>query len=636
MVWGGIVWTLMGCSESPITPAADSDSTSSGIDITSSDTDTSSTSGDSLDTGDGTSDTGNPSDDTSTAILLEPPVLGLSFSQIKQFDFSWSAVPEADHYRLFERADPGAPFVQLGGDILSESTSITMPLHFRAPASYKLQACNDDGCSESAVVDVVDSLAQAVGYFKASNPDEKDEFGGSVALSDDGTTLAVGAAWEDSGAIGIDGDQSSNSVGISGAVYVFVRSGSSWSQQAYVKPSNTGAADQFGCSVALSSNGDTLAVGACMEDSSGMGVDGIQTDDSAPGAGAVYVFARNAGVWSQQAYVKASNTGLGDAFGQSVSLSDDGDTLAVGAYHEDSGSTGIDGLQADNSNPDSGAVYVFVRKAGVWSQHAYIKASNTDSLDHFGYSVALSGNGDTLAVGAYNEDSSETGIGGKQTDDGASAAGAVYVFVRSGGKLWSQQAYIKASNTDAFDWFGIDVALSGDGDTLAVGAYLESSTATGIDGIQTDNAADGAGAAYVFVREDGIWSQQAYVKASNTGEDDGFGSSLALSGDGNVLAIGAQGEDSKAVGVEGDQLAGYVEGAGAVYVFVREGGVWSQRAYVKSSNTATYNYFGEVALADDGETLAVGAYGERSVGVGVGGKQGQSGGAHRVGAVYLY
>ena len=120
-------------------------------------------------------------------------MLELSFSQIKQFDFSWSAVPGADHYRLFERADPGAPFVQLGGDILADSTSITMPLHFRARASYKLQACNDDGCTESAIVDVVDSLAQAVGYFKASNPDEKDEFGGSVALSAEGILANPGA-----------------------------------------------------------------------------------------------------------------------------------------------------------------------------------------------------------------------------------------------------------------------------------------------------------------------------------------------------------------------------------------------------------------------------------------------------------
>jgi hypothetical protein len=112
--------------------------------------------------------------------------------------------------------------------------------------------------------------------------------------------------------------------------------------------------------------------------------------------------------------------------------------------------------------------------------------------------VSLSGDGDTLAVGAYAEDSTATVIDGDQSNNGASGAGAAYVFVCGDDGTWSQQAYIKASNTDAGDGFGFSVSLSGDGDTLVVGAPGESSSATGIHGDQSNNDASGAGAAYVF------------------------------------------------------------------------------------------------------------------------------------------
>ena len=125
--------------------------------------------------------------------------------------------------------------------------------------------------------------------------------------------------------------------------------------------------------------------------------------------------------------------------------------------------------------------------------------------------------GDTVVVGALWEDSSATGVNGNQSDNSAADAGAAYVFVRSG-TTWSQQAYLKASNTGAGDYFGCSVAVSGD--TVVVGAYGEDSSATGVNGNQSDNSATDAGAAYVFVRSGTTWSQQAYLKASNTGADD--------------------------------------------------------------------------------------------------------------------
>jgi trimeric autotransporter adhesin len=189
-----------------------------------------------------------------------------------------------------------------------------------------------------------------------------------------------------------------------------------------LKASNTGVDDYFGDSVALS--GDTLAVGASGEGSAAQGVGGDQANNTASDSGAVYVFQRSGTTWLQEAYLKASNTGAGDLFGTSVALS--GDTLAVGAFREDSGARGVGGDQDDNSASDSGAVYVFRRSGTVWQQEAYIKASNTGADDYFGYSVALSG--DTLAVGAPYEDSAAQGVGGDQTDNTASDSGAVYIF----------------------------------------------------------------------------------------------------------------------------------------------------------------------------------------------------------------
>src|SRR5262249_1041485 len=152
----------------------------------------------------------------------------------------------------------------------------------------------------------------------------------------------------------------------------------------------------------------------------------------------------------------------------------------------------------------------------------------------------------------------------------------VYVFVRSGA-AWAQQAYLKASNTDASDFFGFALAMSGD--TLVVGAPYEASAATGVQGNQNDNSVTYAGAVYVFVRSAATWPQQAYLKASNTGAADRFGSALAVSG--GTLVVGAYGEASATTGVNGNQLANSATHAGAVYVFIRFGAAWTQQAYLK-------------------------------------------------------
>ncbi|MCZ7599559.1 MAG: FG-GAP repeat protein [Gammaproteobacteria bacterium] len=199
-----------------------------------------------------------------------------------------------------------------------------------------------------------------------------------------------------------------------------------------------------------------------------------------------------------------------------------------------------------------------------WRSRAYLKASNTGANDWFGRSVAVSG--DTVVVGASGEGSAATSVDGDESNNSASSSGAAYVFVRDG-TTWSQQAYLKASNTGAGDNFGYSVAVSGD--TIVVGAYLEGSAATGVNGDGTDNSALRSGAAYVFVRNGTTRSQQAYLKAFNSEADDQFGYSVAASEE--TVVVGAYREDSAATGVNGDKSNNGALNSGTAYVFVRDG-----------------------------------------------------------------
>lgn len=467
-------------------------------------------------------------------------------------------------------------------------------------------------------------IESALHYLKASNTGDGDLFGYRIAMSADGRTLAVGAHGESSGATRIDGDQRNNSAYLSGAVYVFVRSGNTWVQQAYVKASNAETEDLFGVSVALSGDGNTLAVGAVGEDSS---TRSDPRSNTASLAGAAYVFTRQAGVWSQQVYLKASNAESSDYFGTSIALSDDGNKLAVGAPGESS-----NGVEANNDLPSAGAAYLFERNHAIWHQTAYVKAPVPGQGDQFGRSLSLSADGLTLAVGAQGESSD-----GDPTNDNILGSGAVYVFQHTGAG-WGLDDFLKASNPGAFDEFGWALALSADGRTLAVGAHFEESGATRINGPladQQDNTRPGSGAVYVFSRDGGAWRQQAYVKAGNTDINDEFGFSVALAADGNTLMVGAHHEDSKSRGLQGDQSDNTVTSAGAAYVFTRMGGTWTPRAYVKASNTGLSDEFGNaVALSGDARVFAVGASGEASKATGIDGNQTDDA-APQAGAVYV-
>ncbi len=471
---------------------------------------------------------------------------------------SWSAAsatPSQQAYLKASNTDPGDSF---GGSVAVSGNTMVVGAPSECSNATGVNGNQNDnsaGSSGAAYVFVRSASGWSQeAYLKASNTGANDQFGTTLAVS--GDTVVIGAPGESSQATGVNGNQSDNDAPYSGAAYVFVRSGTNWTQQAYLKASNTELLDLFGISVTVS--GDTIVVGANRESSRATGVNGDESDNSAQYAGAAYVFVRSGTNWSQQAYLKASNTGGPGYFGGSVSVSRD--TVVVGAGGEGSSATGVNGSQNDTNAPYAGAAYVFVRSGTNWTQQAYLKASNSGSNNYFGGAVSISG--ETVAIGANGEPSNATGVNGNQSDKSALNSGAAYVFVRRGTN-WSQEAYLKASNTEAEDLFGLSISISGD--IVAIGATGESSNATGVNGSQNDNTAPNAGAAYVFVRSGMNWTQQAYLKASNTGAGDFFGGSVAVSRD--TVVAGASGEGGSATGVNGNQSNTNAPDSGAAYVF---------------------------------------------------------------------
>lgn len=378
-------------------------------------------------------------------------------------------------------------------------------------------------------------------------------------------------------------------LGGSGSVRVYrdLQNNGQWVQDSfgYIIPEAGYAAptDLFGASLALTPDGRTLVVGSPGYSTGEPPIAFFDRDYS----GAAYIFSNTSSVWTEEALLQASNkggsyicedceeqscptSGEGDGFGVSVAIS--GDTVVVGAPGEASAATGVNGDENDNSAPGAGAAYVFERIDDVWQQTAYLKASNTDAGDRFGFAVAI--DGDTIAVGAEREDSA---LADDQGDNSSEDAGAVYIFERMGG-VWEQTQYLKASNAGTGFFFGANLVISDT--TLVVGSPGESSVG-GPD----------SGAAYVFSLVDRAWVQTNFYKAFNADADSRFagptgsvgytqsipfltpcrvqlttkGSSLTLSG--GTLIVGAPYEDSAAVGVNGVPTSNAIPNSGAVYVF---------------------------------------------------------------------
>lgn len=549
---------------------------------------------------------GGGSSGTGTDTPLAPTSLSVTYG-VKGYDFSWNSSEGATRYEVAEDPDGAGPLAasSIGSSSATNYRHSLAPqlLYLRLNASYTVRACNDSGCSaysESLVPD----LTRAIGYFKASNTSKSDQFGSSVSLSADGTTLAVGAPRQEA-ATRVEPPVPDQSGNYSGVVYVFARSQGRWAQQAVLRPGTKDDFDFFGASVSLSDDGNTLAAGAPFGPFSGP---------------SVFLYTRSGSTWSQSAQIsRVVDPASSRAFGQTVVLSGDASTLAVG-IPLDASSTGF-----PRPSPLPGSVFVYAGNGATWDLQQRLQAAHPGESDLFGQSLALSTDGGTLAIGAPGESSNATGVAGDASDNSSIRSGAVYLYVR-GGNHWGEQTYLKASDSQAEGGFGASVALSGNGDTLAVGAPLEDASHPGLI----------AGAAYVLMRSGGTWSEQAIMKASNPQSRALFGVSVALARDGGTLAVGASEESSKTTGIGGDQSDASAQGAGAAYVFTLKGTNWNQRAYLKAANTGALDNFGaHLALSGDGTTLTVGAVGESSNATGING-DGQDNSAARAGAVYLY
>lgn len=511
----------------------------------------------------------------------------------KQLRIDWTSVTGATSYRLLKDPTGSSGFAQVGTDLPAAAKSVNLDVIVHKEdwlnARYVVAACNAGGCTQSAAVSAAGNSTPLIGYLKASNTAEFDGLGGAVALSADGNTLAVGAPSEDGASTGVGGDQT-NDCDIfpntrcafgSGAVYVYRRSGTTWSAPIYVKASNTAMSDSFGTTLSLSADGNTLAVGATGKDLA---------------SGAVYIFARANDTWSQIAYIKASDAANSTYFGSSLALSADGARLVVGAPLRTPPSTTL---------YNAGAAYVFVRSGAAWSETAILTQQTISAYSYFGTSVAIANDSaPMIAIGAPGED---VATGNPPPNDIADYAGAVYVYTLAG-SVWTQSSHLVSAIPLDSASFGDAVALSADGATLAVGASGEDlAPAT-----PSDPATPGAGAAYMYTASGSSWTEVAHLRALNPTTYSYFGGILALSADGNTLAVASPQEDGGALGVGGtpDTAA---PSAGAAYVFTRTGSTWSPGTYVKASNTEMGDGFGaSIALSADGNTMAVGAQSDDS------------------------
>jgi hypothetical protein len=339
--------------------------------------------------------------------------------------------------------------------------------------------------------------------------------GETVFISSDGNTAIV-AGPDDNGGVG--------------AAWVYIRSGGIWSQQGnkLVGKGAVGSAKQ-GSSVSLSSDGNTAIVGGYFDNG---------------GAGAAWVFARSGGVWTQQGPKLVGSGAVGAAYqGRSVSLSGNGNTAIVSGYY-------------DNSN--AGAIWIFTRSADVWTQQgSKLVGAGAKGVAFQGVSVSISSDGNTAITGGYGDNGN---------------AGAAWIFTRTSG-VWSQQG-TKLVGTGAIGaaYQGNSVSLSSDGNTAILGGYSD------------DNL---AGAAWVFARSGGVWTQQGPKLVGLGAMGAAFqGISVSLSSDGNTAIVGGIGDNVF---------------AGAAWVFTRSVGVWSQQGRTLVGANAVGNAFQGVSVSISGD-----------------------------------
>jgi len=497
-------------------------------------------------------------------------------------------------------ADPMATITIDGEVVESGVTSQRIPLAPASRTTVEVTCTARDGETVDEYEVLYDGAQFAeVALAKADPVVAGDRFGSAMAVFDG--RVAVGISDEDS-----DGsDRLDDSVANSGAVVLLSETAEDvFEEEAYLKAASPAPGDRFGLAVDI--DGDTLVVGA----------PGRAAPGPIPRAGAVFVFTLVEDAWVEQSVLFASNPGENDMFGTSVGI--DGNRVIVGAPGEASDGSGPDVDDAVGA----GAAYVFEREGTTWSEVAYLKADNARAGALFGSSVDVYL--ERVAVGAPGEATEQVDEPEEPVEFTAPNSGAVYVFEPVDGG-YAQVSFIKGSPIDDGDQLGTDVSMFEQ--TIVAGAPGDDASGIG----SRDDAAVDSGAAYVFTADlDGVWTEQAFLKANAvslgfTLAGDRFGTRVDLVE--NTVLIGAPGEDGDGTNEENDGLPD----SGAAYSFRRLGGVgWDRIAYLKASNAGPMDRFGE-EVATDGGLFAVGAPAEDSVA-----DDPDSDGATDAGAIYLF
>jgi hypothetical protein len=360
-------------------------------------------------------------------------------------------------------------------------------------------------------------------------------FGASVAISGDGSILAIGASQYDR-SIPVP----PFSYPVNGAAYIFSKSGNAWTQKTLIAPILNAFA-RFGTDVALSDNGLTLAVGS-------------------PNFNRAFIYALDPASLQQTLQFDSLPAGIGGgaSLGGSVALSSDGDIALLGAP-----------TQSTSPYTTNGAAYVFTRSGSTWTEQAALFPSDIGDNKYFGAALDISSDGNTALIG------SNVGLF-------ASNDGAAYVFTKSGA-TWTEQAKLVSSDLAANDEFGVSVALSKDGNTAIVGARSADTSP------YSNN-----GAAYVFTRSGSTWTEQAKLIANDPASNVRFGSSVAISQDGQNIFVGAT-----------------KTGNGAVYFFTNINGVWTQYQKIQGNlfTPTTDDDFGNaVASSGNANLVVIGAF----------------------------
>ncbi|MDM0088974.1 MULTISPECIES: hypothetical protein [unclassified Variovorax] len=487
----------------------------------------------------------------------------------KSFLFSWPAVAHTSYYRLGE--DPGATgnFTVLADNLGSTTYALQDLALTQPPAAwrYALQACNAHGCSPWSLPVTADAT-RAIGYFKPGAAGIRN-FGQSVALSPDGNVMAVGASatlelftrsagqWQwvqtlsfqtasyprpvmsDDGTLLVGMFGYDGAFGDQGLVQVFSRTPSGWTQADEWNAPVPRTIGNFGAFLGISRDGTVAVVSEYMN---GRG-------------GSFHVYRKTGGTWAREATIEPEHVQLGALFGVQAKISADGGTIVVGAQYDRSGSL-TDETDTSASNAGAAFVYGYDTGTGTWTQRAYLKAPvpGTDNL--FGATTAISGDGDTVIIGARNEPVA-----------GVSRAGVAYVFRRNAGTYALAQTIPAPLPTPEATFGGFGLALTRDGTVLAISARGDSSSGTGVDGDATQGAATTAGAVYLYRLAGAQFARTRYLKAPNTGSGDLFGDAIDISADSQTIAVGATGEASAASGIGGDQADNSAVNRGAVYLY---------------------------------------------------------------------